>query len=70
MDCYWSSSCIPQSCSVFTDPSVCQSKYGLLVVNSNNISVKCYWCSGSCSYNNTCNATIDLGLVKHEDCYN
>ncbi|CAD8112404.1 unnamed protein product [Paramecium primaurelia] len=70
MDCYWSSSCIPKSCTAFTNSSICQSKYGLLVVNSNNISVKCYWCSGSCSYNNTCNATIDLGLVKHEDCYN
>lgn len=70
MDCYWTTSCLPKSCSLFTNSSDCLAKYGLLVVNSKVISVKCYWCSGFCSYNNPCDTTMDLGLVKHEDCHN
>ncbi|CAK67082.1 unnamed protein product (macronuclear) [Paramecium tetraurelia] len=71
MDCKWSGgSCVPKSCNLFTIQLDCQAKYGVLIVNSKNISMKCYWCSGSCSENNPCDPTINPALVKHEDCHN
>ncbi|CAD8129748.1 unnamed protein product [Paramecium sonneborni] len=71
MNSYWDTNTyIPKQCVQFTSSLDYQSKYGILIINSKNISVKCYWCSGSCSDNQTCDTTINLGLITHEDCYN
>ncbi|CAD8119899.1 unnamed protein product [Paramecium sonneborni] len=66
MECYWNtSSCIPKSCNLFLTSSSCESSYGVLIIDTQITTVKCYWCN-SCSYNNICNKPINQ--VTHEDC--